>query len=72
MSATAETDKKCITVWFKGSAMLVAPPVAEAIGMEPGHQIRTEQEFWTVLGTNASYLKRKCERLIEESSVQPE
>jgi hypothetical protein len=43
-----------ITVWYNGSGLLVSKEVANLRNLKHGHRIKTEAEFWQILGANAT------------------
>ena len=53
-----------ITVWYDGQAIFIFKSVAEMLNLKDGQQIRTEQEFWNVLGQNASVGIAACKQML--------
>ena len=46
---------KNITVWYNGSGLLVSKEVANLKGIKNGYRVRTEAEFWELIGANATH-----------------
>lgn len=46
---------KAITVYWQGSALLVAAAYAEKNNLHDGYQIKNVAEFWKILAGTASY-----------------
>lgn len=44
-----------ITVWYNGSGLLVFKEVAALLKIPNGYRIKTEEEFWEILGANAQH-----------------
>ena len=44
-----------ITVWYNGSALLVSSVVAKNLNLKNGYIIKTEEEFWKILGANTTH-----------------
>jgi hypothetical protein len=48
-----------ITVWYNGSALLVNKEVADLKNIPNNYRVKSEEEFWSILGANATHqLKR--------------
>ena len=44
-----------ITVWYNGSGLSVSKEVANLRNLKQGYKIKTEAEFWQILGANATH-----------------
>ena len=53
-----------ITVWYDGQALLIFESVAEMLNLKDGQQIRTEKEFWKILGQNAEVGIASCKQML--------
>lgn len=59
---------KCITCWYNGQALMVNEVVANGLKITNGHRIKTESEFWQILGANASHNIAVLKSQIESNS----
>ena len=62
--------KNTITVWFRGSGVLVSKAVAKSLKISDGYFIKSESEFWKILKANASYNMSLCEAKINIRNSQ--
>jgi hypothetical protein len=49
-----------IIVWYNQNALLVSKVVAENLKLNHGYIIRTEKEFWDILGANCTHNLLVC------------
>ena len=49
-----------ITVWYGNKALLVNKTVAENLKLIHGYRIKSEKEFWEILGANCTHNLLVC------------
>lgn len=54
-----------ITVWFRGSGLLVWQAVAHQLNLKNGQRITSESEYWAILSANASHSVSICEHQMQ-------
>ena len=59
-----------ITVWYNGNALSISSIVAADMGLRNGYRIKTEKEFWNILGKNSEFGILKCEAVLTANKNQ--
>ncbi len=44
-----------IIIYFQGNSLIISKQVATQFNIQNGYRVKTEAEFWEILGANASY-----------------
>lgn len=44
-----------VAIYFQGNGLMIFKQVAKQFNIQNGYRIKTEAEFWEILGANASY-----------------